>query len=82
MDKVKFSNNMKNLKKVFDLNIVKNIEENLKKFNYRPHWGKVFNSDSDYLKSVYPKYADFISACREFDPHGKFLNDFAKRLLS
>ena len=66
----------------FDMNIVKNIEDNLKKFNYRPHWGKVFNSDSDYLKSVYPKYADFISACRELDPQGKFLNDFAKRLLS
>jgi len=52
------------------------IEAALAPFNARPHWGKVFTLAPKVLQSRYEKLADFKKLVAEYDPHGKFRNDF------
>jgi alditol oxidase len=52
------------------------IEAALEPFNYRPHWGKIFTIDPKKLQARYEKLADFKALVAEFDPDGKFRNEF------
>ena len=52
------------------------IEEALAPFDARPHWGKLFHS---VRRELYPKLADFVALADEFDPSGKFRNDYLER---
>ena len=52
------------------------------KHNGRPHWGKEFNTGTDYLKSVYPKWDEFQTVRKEMDPDGQFMNPMMKGLFS
>src|SRR5258707_4155239 len=52
------------------------IDKELRPFNARPHWGKLFSTSPAELKSIYKKLPDFIELCRTYDPQGKFRNDF------
>lgn len=54
------------------------IEDALAPFAARPHWGKVFTSVD---KQLYPKLPDFVALAGEFDPHGKFSNEFLERYV-
>jgi xylitol oxidase len=55
------------------------IERELAPFKARPHWGKLFVMSRDQLKQSYEKLPDFVTLCNQFDPGGKFRNDFLKR---
>jgi len=52
------------------------IEKALSPYNARPHWGKVFTLSPKVLASRYEKLADFKKLVAEYDPHGKFRNEF------
>lgn len=52
------------------------VEKELAPFNARPHWGKVFTLEPKVLQSRYEKIADFKKLVSEYDPKGKFRNDF------
>ncbi|PSR53106.1 FAD-binding protein [Adhaeribacter arboris] len=52
------------------------IEKELAPFNARPHWGKLFTLSSQTLASRYEKLADFKKLVAQFDPQGKFRNEF------
>ncbi|MBO0801308.1 MAG: FAD-binding protein, partial [Blastocatellia bacterium] len=52
------------------------IEEQLTPFGARPHWGKLFTIPPAQLKSRYARYNDFQHLLRQFDPRGKFRNEF------
>ncbi|MCE7063464.1 D-arabinono-1,4-lactone oxidase [Dyadobacter sp. CY343] len=54
------------------------IERELAPFNVRPHWGKLFTISPVLLEKRYEKLADFRKLAREYDPKGKFVNDFLK----
>ncbi len=56
--------------------LMNDFEVLAKKYNGRPHWGKEFNRNKEYLKSVYPKYDDFNYLRKALDPHGKFTNQY------
>jgi len=55
------------------------IEQQLKPFNARPHWGKLFTMSPQHLKSLYPKFSSFLQLIKHYDPKGKFRNDFLSR---
>ena len=55
------------------------IEEKLKPFNYRPHWGKLFTIAPSALQSRYPKFKDFLAMAKKMDPQGKWKNNFLNR---
>ena len=52
------------------------IEQELEPFEYRPHWGKLFSIDPTILASRYEKLPEFIALAKQFDPQGKFRNDY------
>ena len=52
------------------------IERKLQPFDYRPHWGKLFSIDPKLLASRYEKLPDFLALAKEYDPNGKFKNDY------
>jgi alditol oxidase len=52
------------------------IERELAPFHPRPHWGKLFTISAAQLHSSYEKMPDFIKLSRQYDPQGKFHNQF------
>jgi alditol oxidase len=52
------------------------IEAILEPFDYRPHWGKIFTMNPKKLQKRYEKMDAFKAFVKEFDPEGKFRNEF------
>jgi xylitol oxidase len=52
------------------------IEEKLAPFNAKPHWAKLFTMSPSRLRSLYGKMPDYQALLKDYDPHGKFRNDF------
>ena len=61
--------------------LMNDFEALAKKYNGRPHWGKEFNVDKKYLQAVYPKFKEFEELKKQFDPNGKFTNDFISTIF-
>jgi xylitol oxidase len=55
------------------------IEEKLSPFGVRPHWGKLFTIDPGTLQSRYERIQDFRDLMQEYDPEGKFINEFVRQ---
>jgi alditol oxidase len=52
------------------------IEAALRPFAPRPHWGKLFTLPSWELESRYARLREFKELLAQFDPQGKFRNEF------
>ena len=63
------------------LPVVAALEDAVNPLGARPHWGKVFAADAAYLRSSYPKVADFIELAAKYDPAGKFRNPYLEKYL-
>lgn len=61
------------------MNLLPQIEKELAPFNARPHWGKVFTLDPKVLQSQYEKLDNFKKLAAEYDPKGKFRNEFLQK---
>lgn len=57
------------------------MEEIFQRHGGRPHWGKWHTMKKDKLKEVYPRFEEFLSVRKEFDPDGMFLNDHLKEIF-
>lgn len=59
------------------------LEEALKPFDARPHWGKLFAMDKHELERIYGREAleTFAELAEEHDPERRFVNDWAERLI-
>jgi len=55
------------------------IERELAPFNARPHWGKLFTISPAEFKRIYKKMPEFIELSKQYDPHGKFRNEFLNK---
>jgi len=62
--------------------VIQKVEDALRRFNYRPHWGKVFTADAKYLSTVYPRMGEFKALILALDPSKKFENSFTRRIFS
>ncbi|MCR5978412.1 FAD-binding protein [Gordonia jinghuaiqii] len=47
----------------------------------RPHWGKMHTRDAEYLRSVYPRFDEFLAVRDRYDPSRVFANDHLRRVL-
>jgi xylitol oxidase len=57
------------------------IERELAPFDVRPHWGKLFTIPSTQVQQRYEKCAEFKRFVAQYDPHGKFRNEFLTQNL-
>jgi len=62
--------------------LLSQIEEVLANFQARPHWGKIFTYDRDYLASVYPKFSEFKALTKTFDSTAKFQNIMTSEIFA
>jgi xylitol oxidase len=52
------------------------IEEKLAPFGGRPHWAKLFTMQPANLRAQYAKMRDYRALLAQYDPTGKFRNEF------
>ena len=55
------------------------IEERLALFGARPHWAKLFTMTPAQIKAQYARMSDYQAILAQFDPNGKFRNEFINR---
>jgi xylitol oxidase len=55
------------------------IEKDLAPFNARPHWGKLFTISQAELKRIYKKMREFVELSKQYDPQGKFRNEYLNK---
>ncbi|MEH6549950.1 MAG: D-arabinono-1,4-lactone oxidase [Pseudomonadales bacterium] len=60
----------------------KTIEPIFRKYEGRPHWGKLNTFKRDDFANSYPHWQNFIEMRHELDPQGKFLNTYLKQLFT
>lgn len=57
------------------------VEAIFRRYNGRPHWGKLHTLKADHITALYPKIEDFKKLRQQLDPNGMFLNDHLKKLF-
>jgi FAD-linked oxidoreductase len=57
------------------------IEPIFRKYEGRPHWGKLNTLQRDDLRKLYPRWDDFVEVRRTIDPNGRFLNPYLAGLF-
>lgn len=57
------------------------VEEIMRDYGGRPHWGKRHFQTAGTLSALYPRWADFQAARDELDPARVFTNEYAARVL-
>ncbi|UAJ78286.1 FAD-binding protein [Leifsonia sp. ZF2019] len=57
------------------------VEEIMTAHGGRPHWGKMHYRDADSLRSVYPRFDDFLAVRDRLDPGRRFENTYLRRVL-
>lgn len=57
------------------------FEKFARKHDGRPHWGKEFTPDKNYLLNLYPLYEEFTNLKKQLDPQGKFENTLIEKLF-
>ncbi len=57
------------------------IEEIFKRYQGRPHWGKMHTRSAEELAALYPCWQDFRRMRAELDPQGMFLNSYLRELF-
>ena len=63
------------------MNLLPLVEAQLAPFNARPHWAKLFTLPPAVLQSRIEKLADFKTLVKQYDPNGKFKNNFLNKNL-
>jgi FAD-linked oxidoreductase len=58
------------------------IEEIFKRYQGRPHWGKLHTRTASELAELYPHWDDFLRVRASLDPQGVFLNDYLRELFA
>jgi L-gulono-1,4-lactone dehydrogenase len=57
------------------------VEQILKAYDGRPHWGKLHTRTADDLTSTYPRHGDFVALRDRLDPDRLFTNRYLDRVL-
>jgi alditol oxidase len=52
------------------------VEKELARYKAKPHWGKQFSMGQPTLAALYERLPDFRRQIAEYDPRGKFRNEF------
>jgi FAD/FMN-containing dehydrogenase len=62
-------------------NYLKDVDDILRQFGSRPHWGKLHFLGAEDVAALYPRSGDFKALRNKLDPEGRFLNDHLRQLF-
>lgn len=57
------------------------IEPIFRRYDGRPHWGKLHTLNGGQLAAIYPRWKDFLAVRQDLDPEGRMLNPYLKGLF-
>jgi FAD-linked oxidoreductase len=57
------------------------MEAIFRRYQGRPHWGKMHTQTAESLAALYPHWHDFRRVRASLDPQGVFLNEYLRRLF-
>jgi alditol oxidase len=57
------------------------VEEALEPFHAKPHWAKLYTISHQRLLTLYPKLPAFQQLLRQYDPEGKFRNEYLNKVI-
>jgi L-gulono-1,4-lactone dehydrogenase len=57
------------------------VEQIMREFGGRPHWGKMHTQTADTLRGLYPRFDDFLRVRDELDPERRFANPYLEQVL-
>lgn len=57
------------------------IEPIFRKYQGRPHWGKLHTRRAEDFAALYPKWNDFLEIRRQLDPKGRMLNAHLRQVF-
>jgi L-gulonolactone oxidase len=57
------------------------FEEVATRLEGRPHWGKLNWRDAASLRTVYPRFDDFLAVRDKLDPQRTFANTYTSRIF-
>jgi L-gulono-1,4-lactone dehydrogenase len=57
------------------------VEQIFRSFGGRPHWGKIHYQDAASLRTLYPRFDDFVAVRDKLDPARMFANPYLDRVL-
>ncbi|MEO7374916.1 MAG: D-arabinono-1,4-lactone oxidase [Terrimesophilobacter sp.] len=57
------------------------VEEIMRDYGGRPHWGKIHFQDAVFLRESYPRFDDFLAVRDRLDPDRVFANSYLERVL-
>jgi FAD-linked oxidoreductase len=57
------------------------VEQIMRGYQGRPHWGKIHYQDAASLGELYPHHADFVAVRDRLDPDRVFANPYLQRVL-
>jgi FAD-linked oxidoreductase len=57
------------------------VEDILRGYDGRPHWGKLHNRTAEDLEVAYPRWQDFLAMRDRLDPERVFTNPYLNRVL-
>jgi L-gulonolactone oxidase len=57
------------------------VEAICRRYDGRPHWGKMHGLDAADFRAIYPRFEDFQQLRRELDPKGTFLSPYMRRVF-
>jgi L-gulono-1,4-lactone dehydrogenase len=57
------------------------VEDIMRGFGGRPHWGKMHTQTAETLRSVYARFDDFVRVRDDLDPERRFANPYLDRVL-
>ncbi|MES2094181.1 MAG: D-arabinono-1,4-lactone oxidase [Actinomycetota bacterium] len=57
------------------------VEQIMRGYQGRPHWGKLHYQDAESLAAVYPHHGDFVAVRDRLDPDRVFTNPYLDRVL-
>ncbi|MGK2739662.1 D-arabinono-1,4-lactone oxidase [Tepidicaulis sp. LMO-SS28] len=61
--------------------LFREVEQIFRRYGGRPHWGKLHTRTANELRTLYPRYDDFVKLRRELDPKGRFLTPYLETLF-
>lgn len=59
----------------------RDVENILRNYDARPHWGKVHHRDAEELASLYSRFNEFLSMRDRLDPQRTFANRYTDRVF-
>lgn len=62
-------------------NYFSDVESVFRRFSARPHWGKIHQHEFSDFQKLMPQFQRFCDIRNQFDPEGRFLNPFLKRIF-